>query len=123
MILTDTSVWVSHFDRSDATLETLLEEELVLAHPLVTGELAMGSMRERTDVLLSLRELEQAVTAEHDEVMWFVTQHSLYGLGLSFVDAHLLVSAMLTPGALLWTRDKLLLQIAQRLGLAANHLG
>lgn len=122
MILADTSVWVDHFDSDDADLQSLLDDELVLGHEFVTGELAMGSMRERESVLLSLRELEQAVTAEPDEVVWFVTQNQLHGLGLSYVDAHLLVSAMLTPGTLLWTRDRTLLQAAQRLGLCADHL-
>ncbi len=122
VILTDSSVWVDHFDSPDVSLYMLLEEELVLGHPLVTGELAMGSFLERESALLSLRELEQAVVAEHDEVTWFVTQNELHGLGLSFVDAHLLVSTMLTPGTLLWTRDKLLRNIAEKLGLHADHL-
>lgn len=122
MILVDSSVWVDHFDQADAVLVTLLEEELVVGHPFVTGELAMGSMGERESALLGLRELEQTVTAEPDEVVWFVTQNELYGLGLSYVDAHLLVSAMLTPGTLLWTRDQTLLRIAKGLKLNAEHL-
>jgi predicted nucleic acid-binding protein len=43
-------------------------------------------------------------------------------LGIEYVDAHLLAAVRLTAGAALWTRDKRLLGVAQRLGLAAGRL-
>ncbi len=41
--------------------------------------------------------------------------HSLFGRGLGYVDAHLLVSTALTDGASLWTRDKRLQEVAEGL--------
>ena len=39
-ILADRSVWVEHLRASDETLAALLDENLVVAHPFVIGELA-----------------------------------------------------------------------------------
>ncbi len=42
MILVDTSVWVRHFRIGVRPLSSLLEENDVLSHPVVIGELAVG---------------------------------------------------------------------------------
>jgi hypothetical protein len=55
-------------------------------------------------------------------VLHFIGRHALFGLGIGYVDAHLLASVRLTAGATLWTRDKRLLGVAERLGLAADRL-
>ena len=39
MTLVDTSVWVNHLRANDVTLATLLDENRVLMHPMVIGEL------------------------------------------------------------------------------------
>jgi predicted nucleic acid-binding protein len=49
----------------------------------------------------------------------FIDRHELFGLGIGYVDAHLLVAVRLTLGASLWTRDKRLLAVADHLGLAS----
>ncbi len=120
MILVDTSVWIDHLKSSDFVLADLLETGRVLAHSFVTGELALGSLRQRRTVLESLRDLPQATVAGNDEVMMLIEREQLYGLGIGFVDAHLLAAARLTPGTLLWTRDRRLRQAATRLGLSAD---
>jgi hypothetical protein len=43
--------------------------------------------------------------AEHGEVLHFIDGHSLMGIGLGFIDVHLLVSALLS-NVPLWTTDK-----------------
>jgi predicted nucleic acid-binding protein len=43
----------------------------------------------------------------------------LFGLGIGWIDAHLLASAQLTPSTLLWTRDRRLRRAAETIGLAA----
>ncbi len=91
----------------------------ILIHPAVIGELALGSLRRRRNVLRTLDELPSALVATDSEVVVFVEAHRLFGLGIGWVDAHLLASAQLTPGATLWTRDRRLRAAAQRLGLAA----
>ncbi|WP_137920735.1 type II toxin-antitoxin system VapC family toxin [Hydrogenophaga sp. 2FB] len=118
MILVDTSVWIDHLRSGDARLVQRLNQGDVLGHPLVTGELALGSMRQRTTVLEALQALPQATQARDDEVLHFVARHALHGLGIGWVDAHLLASARLTAGAQVWTRDRRLLAACQRLGLA-----
>lgn len=123
MVLVDSSVWIDHLRRPDRALVDLLRDELALAHPFVVGEVAMGSIAARSAVLASLLELLPADIATHGEVMALVDAHRLFGLGLGYVDAHLLASAMIMPGATLWTRDKRLRAAAERLGVAANPSG
>ena len=120
MIIVDTSVWIDHLKSSDSVLADLLETGRVLAHSFVTGELALGSLRQRRTVLESLRDLPQANVAGDDEVMMLIEREQLYGLGIGFVDAHLLAAVRLTPGALLWTPDRRLRQAAKRLGLSSD---
>ncbi len=117
MTLVDTSVWIAHFRHGDTRLRRLLEASLVLGHELVIGELACGRMPDRANLLRLLRELPQAVVAEPDEVLGFIERHDLAGAGIGYVDAHLLASAALTPGARLWSGDRRLAAVAGRLGL------
>jgi predicted nucleic acid-binding protein len=119
VILVDSSVWVDHLRSGDAALAELLEDRQVLAHPFVTGELALGHMKKRAMILADLQRLPQAVLAHDEEVRRFIDQHTLYGLGIGYVDAHLLTSVRLTADGSLWTRDKRLHGIAKQLGLAA----
>jgi predicted nucleic acid-binding protein len=118
VILVDSSVWVDHLQKGDATLARMLEYERVLAHPLVVGELALGSLRQRDSILAALEDLPQAMVASETEVLRFINREALYGRGISYVDAHLLASARLTAGGSLWTRDKRLHAVAGQLGLA-----
>ena len=90
----------------------------VLGHPFVAGELALGSLRQRSQILAALRALPQARPADDEEVMRFIDGNALHGLGIGWVDAHLLAAVRLTPGTRLWTRDRRLLAASERLGLA-----
>jgi predicted nucleic acid-binding protein len=122
MILVDTSVWVDHLRRDDTRLAGLLDTGGILSHTFVIGELALGDLRQRDLVLATLQDLPQASVATDREVLHFIGRHALFGLGIGYVDAHLLASVRLTAGATLWTRDKRLLGVAERLGLAADRL-
>ncbi len=118
MILVDASVWVDHLRSADAQLADLLERQQVAMHPLVMGEIACGSLKKRASIFELLTELPMAVVAEADEVLGFIERHGLYGKGIGYVDAHLIASAALTEDATLWTRDKRLLAVAQKMGYA-----
>ena len=118
MILADTSVWIDHLRVGDAVLGDFLDRGGVLGHPFVTGELALGNLRQRDIVLRALRRLPQAIVASHEEVLRLVERQPLYGLGIGYVDAHLLAAVRLTAGAKLWTRDRRLRTVAVKLGLA-----
>lgn len=118
MILVDTSVWVDHLRAGDKALAALLETGMVLAHPFVIGELALGNLRQRAVVLGALADLPQASVATDGEVLHFIDRHALYGRGIGYVDIHLLASVRLTASAALWTHDKRLREVAEQLSLA-----
>ncbi|ALS59613.1 type II toxin-antitoxin system VapC family toxin [Pandoraea norimbergensis] len=120
MILVDTSIWIDHLRAGDATLVALLESGRVLAHPYVIGELALGSLKNRSAVIPTLNYLPKATVATDSEVLRFIDEQPLFGLGIGYVDAHLLAATRLTPGTALWTRDKRLAAIAESLSLAAK---
>ncbi|WP_244130494.1 type II toxin-antitoxin system VapC family toxin [Burkholderia latens] len=113
-------MWIDHVRAGDATLTTLLEAERVLIHPFIIGELALASMRDRQTVLDALRDLRAATPATDDEVQRMIDVVPLHGLGIGYVDAHLLASARLTTGGKLWTRNRRLLAAAERLQLVAH---
>ena len=117
MILVDTSIWIDHLRRGDAALVRLLNDNAVLAHPSVTGELALGGLRHRDEVISLLRGLPQAVVADDDEVLRLVDREGLYGAGIGYVDAQLLAATKLTPDARLWTRDRRLATVSAQLEL------
>lgn len=118
MILVDTSVWVNHLRRTVPELVLLLSKSLVTVHPFVVGELAMGSIARRDEVLREMGRQPAVRPALDREVMRFIETHRLFGLGIGYVDAHLLVAARLNPGTLLWTTDHRLHEIAERFSLS-----
>ena len=120
MILVDTSVWVDHLRSGDETLTALLDAGEVLCHPYVIAELALGHLKQRDAILDLPAELPAAQVASNDELLRFIDQNSLAGLGIGYVDAHLLAASRLTPSANFWTRDKRLHMVATRLQLAIS---
>ena len=91
-----------------------MQEGLVLMHPFVLGELALGNFANRAQVLGDLAALPGVIVAMDAEVMRFIETERLFGLGIGFVDAHLLAAVRLTPGVRLWTRDGRLGVVAER---------
>ncbi|MGB4063120.1 MAG: type II toxin-antitoxin system VapC family toxin [Azonexus sp.] len=120
MILVDTSIWIDHLRQRNERLSKLLNQGQVLAHPFVIGELALGSLQNRVAILGALQDLPQAPVATEGEVLSFIEQNTLYGMGIGYIDAHLLAAVRLSPGTALWTRDKRLLAAATGLGLVEN---
>lgn len=118
MILVDTSVWIDHFRAAEPQLVTLLSQHNVLTHPCVIGEIALGSLKRRTEVLRHLNNLPVAIVASHSEVMTFIDGRALSNTGIGYIDACLLASAALTPSASLWSRDRNLEKQAVLCGLA-----
>jgi predicted nucleic acid-binding protein len=117
VILVDTSVWVDHLRRSNAELAQLLEDRRVLCHPFVIGEIALGHLRRRQEIIGLLSLLPKATAATDSEVLAFIEAEELWGVGVGYVDTHLLAAARLT-GVRLWTVDRRLAGAAARLGTA-----
>lgn len=122
MILVDTSVWVDHLRTGDPQLVALLQDGLVLAHPWVTGELALGHLSRRSEIIGLLHNLPQATIATDVEVLTLIDNRQLFGRGIGYVDAHLLAATLLTTRTRLWTRDKRLETVAVHLGLASGDV-
>jgi predicted nucleic acid-binding protein len=120
VILVDTSIWIDHLRGRDSVLASLLNTVQVLVHPFVIGELAVGILAQRDIVLGYLQSLPQATVATDGEVLRLIGSSGLFGLGIGYVDAHLLAAARLTRGATLWTRDKRLLAAAIGMSLASS---
>jgi len=118
VILVDTSIWIDHLRAGDNALGELLDAGQVLTHPFVVGELALGNLRRRGDILFAMSSLPLATVVTATEVLQFIDSHRLFASGIGYVDAHLLAAAQLTPGTSLWTRDRQLNRAAHQLGLA-----
>lgn len=119
LVLADTSVWVAHFRSANPLLQSMLEMDQVLCHPLIVLEIACGTPpapRERT--LDDLKGLRPAVVATLDETLGLIRRKQLHDSGCGAVDMALLASVLLTPEALLWTSDRKLDALAASLGVA-----
>ncbi|WP_454918789.1 type II toxin-antitoxin system VapC family toxin [Xanthobacter sediminis] len=114
MILADTSVWIDHFRHSSAALRAVIENDALLCHPAIIGELALGSLRDRQTVLSFLNTQRKVTVATHDEVMGMVDHCELFSMGIGYTDAHLLASTLIDSRAELWTNDKRLQAAAQK---------
>ena len=119
MILVDSSIWIEHLRRESATVSLLLASHRMLVHPFVIGEIAVGNLRNRRQVLDTLRDLPAAVVASDEEVLEFIDRYLLAGRGLGYIDVHLLAAARLSDAGL-WTADKRLQASAELLSLSAK---
>lgn len=119
MILVDTSVWISHLRRHNQRLDDLLGTEVIFCHPFIIGELCCGNLKNRPTVLSLLDELPKVPVVTQEEAMGFIESNRLMGIGLGFVDIHLLASCQMNDLSI-WTEDKPLQKAAHSLGLAQH---
>jgi predicted nucleic acid-binding protein len=117
MILVDTSIWIDHLRKVNNQLKELLYANQVLIHPFIIGELTLGSMKNKAEIMKLLSELPEATSAEHDEVLQLIEEKKLEGTGIGWIDAHLVASALIS-GAKLITIDKPLHKVTESLGIA-----
>ena len=117
-VLIDTSVWIDHFRNGNSAVVDVLGQDRALTHPMIVLEIACGTPpAPRIRTLRDLRRLPYCNQANLGEVMAFVEQKKLYGLGCGLVDLALLASTLITPDAALWTMDKRLAKLARRFGV------
>jgi len=123
VILVDTSVWVDFFRGAEraADLAEHLESNLVVLHPWVLGELALGGLGpRRKSVIADLKRLPVARLVPDEEVLELILERRLSGRGIGWVDVHLLATA-LVAGFGLWTFDGHLGAAARDLGVVWAH--
>lgn len=118
MILVDTSVWVEHFRVGNEALARLLDKHQVWIHPFVIGEIACCNLGNHEEILSRLGHLPAVPAATHSEALFFMERNRLAGLGIGYIDLHLLASASLAPPMRLWTRDRRLGTVADGMGCA-----
>jgi predicted nucleic acid-binding protein len=120
IVLVDTSVWIRFLSNRApyaAGLDRLLDRDEVTGHDFVYGELLIGDIGGRKQLLASYGQMHQAPMATHGEVAELVRARRIHGRGLGWVDVHLLASALI--GHLkLWTADPRLAMLASELGIA-----
>lgn len=116
-VLVDTSVWVDFFKGGSPELSILLNQDEVLIHPFILGEIACGTPPKRTQTIHDLSMLSGCVEATQSEVLSFIDTKKLFGLGCGFVDLALLASTLLTGNCKLWTLDKRLHAMSEDLEL------
>ncbi len=117
MILADTSIWIDYFRSGNEEMRKLLGNGQIMIHPFLVGELALGSLRERTKILAFLDRLPRVRVARLEEVRQMVESRSLYSQGIGLTDAHLIASVFITPSTRLWTKDKALRRVAEALSV------
>ena len=121
MILVDTSIWIDHLRFGDTRLADLLDRSQVLAHPFVIGELACGNLRNREEILKLLNDLPQSPVASPAEALHFIERNKLMGMGVGYIDIHLLAATALAEKATLWSFDKRLKEVASKMKLAFDE--
>ena len=117
MIIVDTSLWVVHLRKGHSHLEELLLEAEVACHPFIIGELACGNIQNRKELLALLQTLPMAPLVTMTELLHFIESNRVMGMGIGFVDVHLLAAARLS-GMSLWSLDKKLIVAAKILDVA-----
>lgn len=120
MLLIDTSIWIDHFRKQNARLSAALIRGDALMHAFVLGELALGDEQRFTEISKDLMDLPNAKIASSNEVLRLISRQALAGSGIGYVDAHLVASALLMPDVRLWTRDRRLRAVADRLSISAE---
>ena len=119
-VLVDTSIWVNHFRSSNSHLHDLLDNTVVVCHPLVIGELACGNLKKRKEILALLAALPMAPEVDHEEALEFIEINKLMGKGIGFIDVMLLASSRLSALPV-WTNDSKLKEAAQKLNISYKH--
>ncbi len=118
MVLVDTSVWVralAGVAPYREQLDDLLSRNEVLGHDLVYGELLIGDRGGRRRLLVDYLLMRWSQAATHEQVVALVLGRNLHGMGIGWIDAHLLASALI-DGARLWTADQALAKLANTVG-------
>ena len=113
-ILADTNIWCNFFRQGEPTLSKLIEHDFLTIHPLVIGELSVGTLPSRQQTIKDLHAFPALRPATYQETHVLLEENKLWGMGLQWNDLAILASVLASDNVLLWTEDK-------RLAKAADH--
>ena len=116
-VVVDTNIWVFHWRQPNRLLTDMVADGEIWTHPIVIGELSMGTLRNREQTLWDLTRLGRPPLATDAETRQMVDARRLWGRGIGWNDAKILASVVI-GGCLLWTRDIRLDEIAEELKVA-----
>lgn len=116
-ILADSSVWINYLRQGQDGFLKLIKFPGIGCHPFVVGEVAAGSLSNRTKVIPILQSVFQFEIASDSKVLSLMEKHRVYGRGVGYIDFHLLTAIVLSEKAMLWTNDKRLNSVARQLGV------
>jgi len=123
IVLVDTSVWIRFLSNRApyaARLGELLSRDDACGHDFVYGELLIGDVGGRKQLLADYERMHQAPVVPPADVVAFVRHRRIHGRGIGWIDAHLLASS-LVGRVKLWTTDPRLLALAKELGVAYDR--
>ena len=86
MILADSAIWIDHLRKPLPALEALLADDLIIMHPFVVGEIAMGSIKQRARTIQRMNELPMMRLATATHIAMLVEAHKLWGVGVQYID-------------------------------------
>ena len=116
-VVVDTNIWVYHWRTPNPLLIDMMVDGEVWTHPIVIGELSMGTLRNREQTLWDLTRLGRPQLATDMETRQMVEGRRLWGRGIGWNDAKILASVVIGD-CLLWTSDRRLDEIAQEMKVA-----
>jgi predicted nucleic acid-binding protein len=116
-IVVDSNIWVHHWRTPNRLLMEMMADGEIWTHPLVIGELSMGTLRNREVLLWDLTRLGRPQLATDAETRQMVEARKFWGIGICWNDAKILASVVI-GSCLLWTLDKRLDKAAAELGVA-----
>ena len=90
------------------------EQDAVLVHPFVLGEMVLGGLSRQEETLFA--QLPEATSVPHEEILAFVRKRRLTRRGIGWIDAHLLANALASSAAL-WSADNALFTAAKELAV------
>lgn len=116
-VVVDANIWVLHWRTHNPLLMDMLADGEIWTHPIVIGELSMGTLRNRDQTLWDLTRLGRPPLATDAETRQMVEARRLWGRGIGWNDAKILASVVI-GSCVLWTRDRRLEEIAAEMGVS-----
>lgn len=113
-ILADTNIWCKYFRYGNPLLSKIIEHDSLVIHPTVIGELSVGNLANREQLITDLHAFTMLRSASNEETHYMLREHQLWGHGIQWNDLLILASVVASPGTLLWTNDRRLAAIAEK---------